>query len=574
MENALRVMSVLPKEKTAPHLDRLLYWLGNEEWWLQHAAIGALAPLAADERYYKKIMPKLTDMMVNNTHAPATSSMRAFTGQLKTANPKVQEAALKMFAKAYADFPSELHPLAGDAAVDQLKGDMKKSVVPGSLKYIAGHMMAAPGGYSSLFEVAKKRHPEQALPYKKNYLLADITTFTPEVREAMKPVFLEQLVPEFITRKLGALRGEMTRGGAPNSRLAELAGLHKQAGVNDYVWSNFGPDRNEMTFHYYMGDTKEQKDWNKAGFDPAKSGWKVGMAPFGEDGGKLRTEQSGCANPICRCGDPMNTLWNKGNLLITGKFKFPKMKEGHSYRLLISGASHVGMSGNVTAFINGRSIASTRGAVRRGKGGRPRGSLIPQNLVAAFQGQEVTISASCSPRTHKWRKGNFVTIWIEEMRCPPVTDELAWQGLSQIAMQSSEWQQAQDTDVAEMISGEGLFSFDGKFVSNEKLLGTWKPIGKVAAIDDFKPGVEIDKARPRYSSITFKDKGFTDSTARYWSGDTLMEVSKSTALKMKTKTIDGADYLFVEAGGFTHSYERQTYKHPRTWKSPWFVLKR
>jgi hypothetical protein len=48
----------------------------------------------------------------------------------------------------------------------------------------------------------------------------------------------------------------------------------------------------------------------------------------------------------------------------------------------------------------------------------------------------------------------------------------------------------------------------------------------------------------------------------------------SMALKMVNKTIDGADYLFIEAGGFTYYHERQTYKQPRTWQSPWFVLKK
>ena len=77
------------------------------------------------------------------------------------------------------------------------------------------------------------------------------------------------------------------------------------------------------------------------------------------------------------------------------------------------------------------------------------------------------------------------------------------------------------------------------------------------------------------NSYQFSAKGFTDSTARYWSGDTLMQLGKGgAALKMKTKAIDGEDYLFIETGGFTFYYERQHYKHPRTWNSPWFVLKR
>jgi len=577
LENALRVVSVLPKEQVALHLDRLLYFLGHEEWWLQHATLIALAPLAVDETYYERILPRIGEMMVNNTHAPATNPLRELTNRLKTASPKVRVAALKMFGSAYAGFPAELHPPAGDAAADVLKGDMKKYVLPVSLRYIADHMMTAPGGYSALFEVAKKRHPEQVLPYKQNYLWADPSTFSPEVREALKPIFREQLVPEFVARNLGTLRSEMTRGGAPDSRLAELADLYRKAGVNDYDWRNFGPDRNEMTWHYRIGDAKAHKDWNKPDFDPTAAGWKTGLAPFGDEGGKLKTEQSGCGNPVCRCGDPMKTLWAREDLLLRGKFTFPPMKEGHSYRLLISGASHVGMSGNVTAYINGHQVASSRGGLRRGQGGRPRGALIPPNLISAFQGQEVVLSAVCLPRSHVRKKvsGNFVTIWIEEMKNPPVSDMQAWDGLQQVPMQSSEWQQAQDTDVAELVSDEGLFLYDGTFVASENVLGAWTPIGQVAAIDDFKPGTEIEKTLPRYRSITFKEDGFTDSTTRYWSGDILMELAKvPAALKMKTRSIDGDDYLFIEAGGFTFYHERQTYKQPRTWRSPWSVLKR
>ena len=38
-------------------------------------------------------------------------------------------------------------------------------------------------------------------------------------------------------------------------------------------------------------------------------------------------------------------------------------------------------------------------------------------------------------------------------------------------------------------------------------------------------------------------------------------------MKMIVKTIDGADYLFVEAGGFSE-------RNPVGWQSPWLVMKR
>jgi hypothetical protein len=587
IENALRVISVLPKEKVAPHLDRLLFFLAHDEWWLQHAALQALTPLAVDDAYYAKILPKIGDMVVHNTRAPATNPIREITALLKGASPKVQDAARSMLTKAYSDFPAELSAPAGDATAEQLKSDMQRYVLPVSLRTIAQQIMAAPDGFNALYQVAKERNPQESLPYKQNYLSADYSTFSPELKVALKPIILEQLVPEFVSRNLGSLQNELTKGGNPHSRLGELAGLYRKAGTTEYDWHNFGPKRNEMKWHYFMapitGKGRSAKpslpegmeNWNKPDSDPAKMGWKLGQAPFGHEDGKLRTVQSGCSAPVCRCGDPIKTLWAKDALLLKGTFKFPATKPGHSYRLLLSSASHVGMNSPITVYINGRHVASGGGA-RRGQGGRPKGVLLSQDLISSLNDKEVTLSALCYPRTHSRRNpGNFFTVWVEEMKNPPVNDELAWKGLPQIPMQSSTWQQDQSSDVAELLTSEGLFRFVGKFAANPSLLGTWMPLGTVSSIDSFQPGAELDKTMPRYRSITLKEKGFTDSTTRYWSGDTLMELGRtSMALKMKTKTIDGTDYLFIEAGGFTFYHERQHYKQARTWRSPWFVLKK
>ena len=584
IENALRVMSILPKEKTAPHIDRLLYFLAHEEWWLQYAALQALTPLAIDDNTYEKVLPKIGEMVINNTNSPATAPIGAIMQLLKTASPKVQEAAVAMISKCYADFPKNLLPLAGEAAADQLKGDMKKYVIPVSLRTIAYQLISAPDGLNVLYKVAKARNPEAILPYKQKYLWADYSTFSPELKKALKPIVLDQLVPEFVARNLGALKTELTKGGSPHCRLGELAGLYRKAGISGFEWHNFGPKRNEMKWHYYISPItgkgrgakpllpKEMANWNKAQFNPEKIGWKVGQAPFGHQDDKQRLE---CSNPICRCGDSTNTLWEKGALLLKGTFKFPAIKKGHSYRLLLSSASHVGMSSPISVYINGRHVASGGGA-RRGQGGRAMGKLLSQNLIESINDKEVTLSALCFPRSHKRRKpGNFITVWVEEMKNPPVTLEQAWDGLKQIPMQSSQWQQAQPSDIAELQSSENLFRYEGNFVATPNITGTWTPLGKVATIDDFKPGSEIEKTMPRYRSISFKDKGFTDSTTRYWSGDTLMELGRTTvALKMKTKTIDNNEYLFIEAGGFTFYHERQHYKQPRTWKSPWYVLKK
>lgn len=574
VENALRAMSIFPVEKTAPHIGRLLYWLKHEEWWLRHSAIIALAPLAADGRYNAAIMPVMTKVIANNTRSGMTPALDQLTTRLRDADPAVQTAATRMLSKAYAEFPTELADVGG---LDPNKP------VAGLLGGIADTLRSFPGGFEALFEVSRNRYPDQTLPYKHFYMSADTTTFSPGLREAVAKVFKEELIPEYVARHLGDLRSEAKRerGGDPLSTMTGLADLYRKAGIDDYGWQNYGPDRNEMEWFYFTGDAQGIKGWNGPAFDPVAAGWKKGLAPFGDVKDEALTQWS-CNVPSCRCSDPVKTTWDAGTLLLTGTFKFPAMKDGHSYRLLFGGLSHVGMSGSAEAFINGSKVASAGVGVRSGEGGRPEGSLIPQSFNSAFQGQEVTISASAQPRKQKRGRvsGNFITIWMEEMKNPPFSEDQAWKGLQTIAMQSTEWQQDQQTDAAEVVSDEGLFYFDGKFVMNARVPGTWTPLGKVAAIDDFKPDGEVDTAKPAYGKITFKENGFTDMTTHYWSGNTLMaNVGGSgtpMALKIKVKSMDGAEYLFIETGGFTFYVpsDRQTYKQPRTWNSPWYVHKK
>jgi hypothetical protein len=59
--------------------------------------------------------------------------------------------------------------------------------------------------------------------------------------------------------------------------------------------------------------------------------------------------------------------------------------------------------------------------------------------------------------------------------------------------------------------------------------------------------------------------GTTGSPVWLWSGDRLMDLNKYQALRMKTKTVDGNDYLFIEAGEFST-------RNKLGWKPKWLVL--
>jgi hypothetical protein len=89
----------------------------------------------------------------------------------------------------------------------------------------------------------------------------------------------------------------------------------------------------------------------------------------------------------------------------------------------------------------------------------------------------------------------------------------------------------------------------------------------VNSIDDFTPDKKTDFGRSPLKQITFKDQGSTDSPNWIWSGDTLMDIERSQALKITIKDIGGAEHLFIEAGGFGP-------KNPSGWQSQLMVMKR
>ena len=111
------------------------------------------------------------------------------------------------------------------------------------------------------------------------------------------------------------------------------------------------------------------------------------------------------------------------------------------------------------------------------------------------------------------------------------------------------------------------YRYDGKFAPNSKLIGSWKAIATVKAIDDFNPTGKYRLERPLVEEIELRDNGGTDSPGFLWSGDILMDLDRSQTLKITPKILNGGDFLFIEAGGFNP-------KNPVGWIPQWMVLNR
>jgi hypothetical protein len=580
----LNLLGRAPADVIAPHVDVLLSYLKHEEWWLQNAALTALAPVVVDERCYKKVLPAIGELLRtcqrwNTTAGP----MWRIRPKIKEGSPEAQKLAATTFRNAYKLFRGTRMAHGGQ--------DITKTY-DAQLEFIATALVEAEGGYDLLYEIAKKRLPNDPLPYDKIFLNADPAKFGPKLRETIKPIIRDQVIPEFAGRNQRTLMGEVDRKKNVvhlKCKIDELTGIYRTLGIHDYDWHDFGPDLRKQEWDYFTFDPAEKQaydqspwryrkvtypkgmeKWFAVDFAPAQAGWKTGLPPFGQYKGKLQAFEKPCSNPDCNCKTPMKTLWDKEVLLVRTTVKVPPLKPGHLYRIRTGQGQHVGSGSGFSIYINGKLLYEAKTGNGRRVGGKPRGAFITKPFFDEFKNGEVTIAATAFLRygsraivtTPPVPQGIF-SIWLQEMKLPPLND-LILKSATVVPMLSSAWQAKQDPDNRELQSEEDLFRYDGKFVPKPEVLGSWTVVDQVESIDQVTPEKKPGRIRPPFTQMTFKDNGRTDKPFWIWSGDVLMDLSRYQALKM---TLTGGEYLIIESGGFST-------KNPPGWKTPLCVLKR
>jgi hypothetical protein len=254
-------------------------------------------------------------------------------------------------------------------------------------------------------------------------------------------------------------------------------------------------------------------------------------------------------------------------------FEVPPIKLGHRYRLRINDGNHVGSGGGHIIYVNGEQLIEVKTCNGRGSGGLPKGAYFTREFMDDLSGGNVCIAAMTFLRNNdKYSvkpskpvpQGKF-SLHIEEQKLPPMEDGLVFKSASIVPMLSSQWQNMQDPEDREKSASAVKFRWDGQFINNPKIMGSWKIVAQVVDISDFDPEKKTRVNRPLFSKMTFKDGGRTDNPVWAWSGDTLMDLTKFQALKMKPRNIDGNDYLLVEVGGFGT-------RNKPGWKSQLLVL--
>jgi hypothetical protein len=585
---ALNLVGRAPADWVAPHVDLLVPFLKHEEQWLQNAALIALTPVVADERCYQKVLPAIGELLRTCQRVSTINPVRfgPLPKSLAAASPEVQKLAAATLKGAFT----------GYAGVKTAAGGQDITTVYYShLQFLASYLAGVKGGYDVLYEIAKSQFPSDLLPYPEIFLAADPEKFGPKLQQAIKEIIRDKLVYEFMGKNRAKLLAEIdrtTQSSVTMGILDDLTALYNKIGVHEYDWHAFGPDLKNAKWDYFTFDPPEKQaydvspwryravtcpqgmeNWFAPDFDPAKTGWKQGLPPFGQYKGKLATN-AGPGVHTEPWPEPPRTLWANEVLLVRGTFQFPPLKSGHLYRLRAGTGQGVGAGDGFKFYLNGKPLVETKEGLGRYAGHLLRGGWITKDFAPEFAKGPVTIAAIAFLRygdraivqVPPVPQGIF-SLWLEEMKLPPINDESLRKSATIIPMLSVAWQEKQEPKNKELQTTADKFRYDGKFAANPKVLGNWTTVAVVPAIEVFDPAKPADANRAPFKAITFKEGGLTDSGALIWSGDTLMDLDGFQALKMMPKTIGGSEYLFIEAGGFSD-------KNPVGWKSPLLVLKK
>lgn len=595
---ALSIIGKGTADMIAPHIDLLIPNLKHQEQWLQNGALNALAVVIVDERCYAKVLPVVGELLRTCVRYSTTGGpLSAMRANLAAAGPEARKLAIKTFGETFSNY----------AGIRTWEGGQDiTSVRDSHLGFIAESLAGVPGGLDVLYALASDRFPDASLPYREVFLNADPELFGPKLKAALPPIVLGQLVPAFVgknrvkLRALAAGETQSSRPGGDGDVVDQLAGLYARAGQDDYGWKMFADLRNaEWSYHSFDPIAADQVPWDSlttryrevtlpagmekwydAGFDPSKAGWKTAKSPFGQYNGKLPDKPfmkctEACVGPTCFAAAKVNTLWEKEVLLMRGTFKVPPIKEGFRYRLMVNDGNHPGAGGGHLIYINGKPLIESKTCAGRGSSDQPKGAFITKEFFDDFRSGQVTIAVKTFLRyndkfligpTEKIPQGH-ISLHLEQMKLPPMGDELIIKSASIVPMLSAEWQAKQEPEIAELDVEEGKFRWDGKFVANPPITGTWQVVGEIAGIEDFNPEKPAKARNPLFQFMTFTDDGKTGDPTWAWSGDLLMDLTRYQVLRMQSKTIGGAAYLFVEAGGFAS-------KNKPGWKPSLLVLKR
>ena len=207
----------------------------------------------------------------------------------------------------------------------------------------------------------------------------------------------------------------------------------------------------------------------------------------------------------------MKTFWEKEVLLMRGTFTIPPLKEGHRYRLVVGGLSHMNNGDGVRVYVNGKQVLEREREFKKREGGHPVCLLHrpgASGRVPKRQGDHCRHGFPPHPFAEQ-EQGQLHGHLVRGDEDAAAGSGRGEEGGRGQAAASAEWQALQDPGRNSEDPEAGKFKWDGKFVANPAVLGTWTTVALVPTIEAFDPAKPVDAGRAPFKEITFKDGGKT-----------------------------------------------------------------
>ncbi len=173
---AMEIMKKMPAKSVVPHVDKIIPYLGHEEWWLQMAALNALVPVMAEPGCYDRVLPALGKCLINNQLHNVTWDLRSGRNKalesFEKADPKIKNLALRVFKGTFMQY----EPLKGEHPhnMDKVNGPNKQN--------LAEMLVKLPGGYDMLYQALGNKVGGYGYLFKK----ATAGQISPELKKALK----------------------------------------------------------------------------------------------------------------------------------------------------------------------------------------------------------------------------------------------------------------------------------------------------------------------------------------------------------------------------------------------------
>lgn len=219
--NAIMALNVSDAKTIEPHLNRLVYWLEHDEWWLSMAAMTVLNKLVTDPKHYQRLMPIYGKRIMNNRRAVPLGPLNGFTAALKNAPPIVQKMGAEILEKAYTGFPNAYTAPGGvdlHSAADYFQRTLNSA------------LSKVPGGMDALRTI-----PKRTSAWQKSRKDADLFRYQGAV-SAITALMHQWTVIDFVPNIESFKLGKKMNPGKPLFKSISFKGGGKTDNAS-FIWS-------------------------------------------------------------------------------------------------------------------------------------------------------------------------------------------------------------------------------------------------------------------------------------------------------------------------------------------------